>query len=76
MGKFMRRTNLFALLNVAAFAVLLGCGNKGSLFLITEDELLQQISTIDDALEELEVMESEEESGEESGEESEEEEQQ
>lgn len=46
-----------ALLCIAASAVLIGCGNKGSLFLTSEQSLIDQITTVEDALDELEAME-------------------
>lgn len=42
------------------FALLQGCGNKGGLFLVPQEDLIQQIFTIEDAMDELEAMEAEE----------------
>ncbi len=52
---------LFTLLWLAA-ALLIGCGNKGELYLDSNESILESILTIDDALNELEEMEEEEES--------------
>jgi len=44
-----------------AAAMAVGCGNKGDLYLDTPETLLQEFSSIDDALDELELLEAEEE---------------
>ena len=58
---FTRSAPLSALLCIALFAMLQACGNKGDLYLDNREILFQQISTVEDALDELELMEAEEE---------------
>jgi len=58
---FTKSKALSTLSCIAVSVLLSGCGNKGDLFLPATGTILQQISTIDDALDELEAMEAEEE---------------
>ena len=61
MAIFTKSNGLSALLCTLLLAVLVGCGNKGDLFLPVQGDVIQRISTIDDALDELEALEAEEE---------------
>ena len=61
MAIFTRRTALSAVLFIAVAAMMSACGNKGDLYLVTPERVIQHIGTVEDALDELEVMEAEEE---------------
>jgi len=61
MLRILHTVPLPALLCIAAAMPLVACGNKGDLYIDTPEVLIQQINSIDDALDELELMEAEEE---------------
>jgi len=46
---------------LCALMLLVACGNKGDLYIDTRETILAQITSIDEALDELELMEAEEE---------------